>query len=178
MPSSCSKAVRFIALVPHRDGAAPLMAHKARLFAAGAFGAYSFPPAAPLEAVSRAFSLGELKGLARSIREANDTIRFGLPVIRSYPPFTFWGPELEMAMPRIEGDMVLWRSEPPVWCAALVPGGEAGFFPSPPAGSFRAAMIANLIIRPLGQGAIDYSFEWKLGRPVWLPRPSRPPRGL
>jgi hypothetical protein len=52
----------------------------------------------------------------------------------------------------------------------------------PPAnpGFFRAAMVANLRIRPLDNAfpaeavpapAENYSFEWRLGKPRWLPSP-------
>ncbi|MDR2517937.1 MAG: hypothetical protein LBD13_00795 [Spirochaetaceae bacterium] len=173
MPCSKPKPVRFIALIPHRDSAAPLEAYRSRLFAAGARGAYSFPAAAPLAAVSRALLPEELKALACSLREANASIRLGAPSSCAYPPFVFWGPELEMAAPGITGgpDLVLWQHWPPVLCAALVPRGREGLFspPPPPQGAFKAAMVANLIIRPLGQGDADYSFIWKIGSPVWLP---------
>jgi hypothetical protein len=47
--------------------------------------------------------------------------------------------------------------------------------PSPPAPSvaFRAAMAANLAIRPLESGEKGYSFEWRTGEPVWLPKPDK-----
>ena len=68
----------------------------------------------------------------------------------------------------------------PVLCAALVdPGFDPGGTDSPgdepiykeaPAISFRAASLANLAIRPIGGGDPDYSFEWRISPPVWLPR--------
>jgi hypothetical protein len=50
----------------------------------------------------------------------------------------------------------------------------------PPArpGFFRAAMVANLAIKPLNgafpassvpEAAENYSFEWRMGKPRWLP---------
>jgi hypothetical protein len=57
----------------------------------------------------------------------------------------------------------------------------------PPAnpGFFRAAMAANLTIRPLERAflrssvpaaAENYSFQWRIGRPRWLPSLRNPRR--
>jgi hypothetical protein len=35
--------------------------------------------------------------------------------------------------------------------------------------SFRAAALANFLIRPLTYGAKDFSFEWEIGKLAWLP---------
>jgi hypothetical protein len=40
--------------------------------------------------------------------------------------------------------------------------------PMPPV-SFRAAMIANMTLTPLGRGEAAYSFVWQIGEAVWLP---------
>jgi hypothetical protein len=40
--------------------------------------------------------------------------------------------------------------------------------------AFRAAMAANLALRFLDSGEKGYSFEWRIGEPVWLPKPARP----
>jgi len=61
----------------------------------------------------------------------------------------------------------------PILCAAMVhsarnSGGENAVCEESPALSFRAASLANLAIRPLGAGELDYSFEWKMGPRVWL----------
>ncbi|MDR2493606.1 MAG: hypothetical protein LBD24_00095 [Spirochaetaceae bacterium] len=163
------KPIRFIALIPHRDSAALIERYRTRLFAAGVAGAYSFPVAAPLAAVSRAFTPSELKNLARTLRNTNPVISFGTLREESWPPFTFCGPELNMTPPELAEDRVLWRCSPPLLCAALITTGESRSLPPPPTGSFRAALVANLIIRALGQGHRAYSFEWNTGTPFWLP---------
>jgi hypothetical protein len=46
---------------------------------------------------------------------------------------------------------------------------------------FRAAMVANLVIKPLSaadpspspEGEAPYSFAWRIAPPHWLPSPSR-----
>ena len=47
------------------------------------------------------------------------------------------------------------------------------YLPPAPVVSFRAAALANLAIRPLAGSSSsqvpDYSFEWNIGTPVWLP---------
>ena len=60
--------MRFIILVPHRDALKPLEEYRQRLFAAGFYGAYSFPLSAILAEVSRPFNREELKTLAGNIR--------------------------------------------------------------------------------------------------------------
>jgi hypothetical protein len=54
--------------------------------------------------------------------------------------------------------------------------------PPPAPGFFRAAMVANLAIKPLDgafpAGAVpgaeeNYSFAWHTGKPRWLPSPRR-----
>jgi hypothetical protein len=59
----------------------------------------------------------------------------------------------------------------PVFGGALVSAGDGPGtnLPAPPRISFRAAAMANMNYRPLGRG--EYSFEWTIGKPAWLPRP-------
>ena len=80
-------------------------------------------------------------------------------------------------------DKLLCQLIPPVLCAALLsPEGnsknaalaEKLNSAKAPSCSFRAASLANLTIRPLKGAAqenplADYSFEWKISQPVWLP---------
>ena len=94
--------------------------------------------------------------------------------------FPFFGPLLalridENAFPETALPKILRVFSHPMLCAALVE-------PVPsappclrerleePVLSFRAASLANLAIRPLSSGDPDYSFEWKIGPPVWLPK--------
>ena len=180
---------RFIILKPHRDSSRPLEEYRRRLFAAGFCGAYSFPAAAPLAVVSRPFCREELKALARSIRELSGKTEgkiqsSGTALNRAIGKYSFFGPQLSLSVNEglfgLAKDKVLHVFLSPVFCATLVdsefdpvgtnrPGenltpGEA------PILSFRAASLANLAIRPLGAGDSAYSFEWRIGPPVWLPK--------
>jgi hypothetical protein len=171
-------ACRFIVLVPHRDPLRLLEEYRARLFAAGFPGAYSFPMAAPLASVSRFFSVDELKGLARNIRGLTSG-KFTTEGTGFYAEgeqgLPFFGPRLniyieESLFPPTARAKILGVFSPPVLCAALLAPKERPPSEEGPVISFRAASLANLAIRPLENGAAGYSFEWKMGPLVWLPK--------
>jgi hypothetical protein len=179
-----SEPLRFIILIPHRDGGRILEEYRRELFASGLSGAFSFPAAAPLALVSRPFSGEELKALAAGMRElslrngGDGKFRPAGAGTAASPAggFRFFGPLLEPwdpALLSLGGSKALYRFPALCLCAALLgPGDEPAS-----AGltlSFRAAMIANLAIRPLDQGEEGYSFAWKTGRPVWLPAYKKP----
>ena len=169
---------RFIILIPHRDSIKPLVEFRQKLFAAGYPGAWSFPVAAPLASVSRSFNRDELKALARDIRfltkENDGKISSDCSALAGCSgKFTFFGPRLglpsnENLFPKTALEKILYIFFPPVLCTALVNGNSVS--EEAPAVSFRAASLANLAIRPLGAGESAYSFEWKIGPPVWLPK--------
>jgi hypothetical protein len=172
-------AYRFIILVPHRDALEALEKYRKRLFSTGFYGAYSFPMAAPLALVSRPLSREELKELGRNIRDLSKgkdgKIISGSAVQVNYSDkITFFGPSLsielkESIFPESARDKILHVFSPPVLCVAL-PGSEEKPFPEEgPALSFRAAALVNLTLSPLDCGAAAYSFEWRMGHPVWLP---------
>jgi hypothetical protein len=179
--------LRFVVLLPHRDAGKILRDYRRRLFAAGFPGAFSFPAAAPLALVSRPLSAGELRDLARALRQAS---------IEGGRDGTFTaGPLGSLAFPKAAAPFAglslfgLVLDPPPqapvpdarpfpalILCGALVPEGASAPAPVPGALSFRAAAVANLVIRPLDLPPGPepaYSFEWKTGRPYWLP-PYRP----
>ena len=203
---------RLIVLVPHRDSLIPFDKYRARLFAAGFPGAFSFPMAAPLASVSRSFSMDELKELGRNIRlltvendgKINCTGSAGIklsikkkpqsnteeerrPLTEATPTcwrehqdekeqnLSFFGPLLTLTIeeslfsPSARAKIIDILS-PPVLCAALVCPNEIPPSDEGPALSFRAASIANLAIRPLESGAAGYSFEWRIGPLIWLPK--------
>ncbi|MDR0524713.1 MAG: hypothetical protein LBG90_02440 [Spirochaetaceae bacterium] len=177
MTKVSSKPIRFVALIPHRDALFGIEAYKRQLFEAGVIGAYSFPAVAPLGAFSRPLSLEELKTLAVFLREASrnkdkpGTFIPGEPRVLRYASGTtvlrLFGPEL--AGPAISLDA------PGVWFPSTVLGAGllpdfAENLPPPPPCFFRAAMLANMVLRPLKSGAEGYSFEWKFGAKVWLPK--------
>ena len=174
---------RFIILFPARDTEKILDEYRAALFAKGFYGAYSFPPAAPLAEVSRHFSRDELKELAVNIRKltiAHDG-KISSALIGANTGFgelSFFGPELDLPAaekiyPETAKCKIIRSLFPPVLCAALVHPGEKPFPNEGPLFSFRAAALANMAIRPLPGGdkgeATVYSFEWKTGEPAWLP---------
>jgi len=185
---------RFIVLVPHRDSLRPFEEYRAKLFAAGVPGAWSFPTAAPLASVSRSLGSDELKELARNIRElTNKTggkiICSGSVLEKSTTENTekhtegteekeglsFFGiplnlPIEEAIFPKTARAKILGIFTPPVLCAALLTSGEKPPSEEGPILSFRAASLANLAMRPLESGAAGYSFEWKIGPLVWLPK--------
>jgi hypothetical protein len=197
--ANLTRHLRFILLLPHRDCGKVLRAYSRRLFAGGFWGAYSFPSALPLGIVSRPFTRAELKELATALRNltlARDgKIRTGLPVRVSplgggvpketgnalspeeAPGFTLFGPSLNLELPPEfpPAEIFRFRFSSPVLCAALIPRNlPKQAAPPPPSLSFRAAAVANMILRPLSGGDKSenfegYSFEWKIGERVWLP---------
>jgi hypothetical protein len=174
--------LRFIILIPHRDGGRILEEYRQKLFASGLAGAFSFPAAAPLALVSRPFDREELKALAGEMRELSlekggeGKFRSAGVAAPSGGGLRFFGPLLapwDENLPSLGGGKILYRFPALCLCAAIlgpadVPA-EAG-----PELSFRAAMTANLVIRPLDQGERGYSFAWKTGRPLWLPGYRKP----
>ena len=171
---------RFIILIPHRDALKPFEDYRKKIFKAGNFGAYSFPLAAPLAVVSRSFSPDELKELGRNIRnltkEKNGKILSESTAQAAYgDKFIFFGPALDLRVkeeifPQTARETFIHTLSPPVLCAALFSPDEKPVSDEGPALSFRAASLANLAIRRLGCGAPVYSFEWRVGAQVWLPK--------
>ena len=182
---------RFIILVPHRDSLKPVEEYRKRLFAAGFAGAYSFPLSAPLAVVSRPFSREELKALARTIRDftvstsgtsgtsgTNGKILTTerREAIQTAARCSWLDLPLSLSMdesffPEATKEKLVSIFSPPTLRVALVDSGETPpAREEPPVLSFRAAYLANLIIRPLPAGDPRYSFEWRIGHPVWLPK--------
>jgi hypothetical protein len=182
--------LRFILLVPHRDSGRILETYRHRLFAGGLAGAFSFPVAVPLARTARPLDREELRTLAGELRslslqkEGDGKFRAARTGVVPCEPggFSFFGPLLEpgpsgdgASLPSLAGEKILLRFPALCLCAALL-GEREG----PPGGaeeldlSFRAAMVANMSIRPLSSGEAGYSFMWKIGRPAWLPAYKEP----
>ena len=162
--------IRYIVLVPHRDAVKILDEYRQKLFAAGFEGALSFPSVSPLALVSRPFKREELKGLAGNIRRVcnENGGKFLADKNALNPPF--FGPRLNLSVngtifPESAKKKILEILSPALLCAALVKS-ESPALCEEFNLSFRAAALANLAVRPL---AGEYSLEWKLGPPVWLP---------
>jgi hypothetical protein len=145
--------------------------YRQALFRAGFWGAYSFPIAAPIAQVSRPLEREVLKRIAMSVRQGTDgKIRTGAGGLVSGGGLTLFGPVLDLPLPALPSDAVLYRFPSLVLCAALVKGPVPLITQEPPSLCFRAAMLANLLLRPLPAPCGTYSFEWKIGVPVWLPK--------
>ena len=185
------KTARFLVLLPHRDSRNLLENYRQKLFAFGFAGAYSFPPAAPLALLSRSLDRNELKQIAREIRKItltrngkitagnSDTVHF--PAGGPFENAAFFGPVLDLqppeSIPGIDNEKTLYVLPKAVLCAAVTDPANSSAFSNtaclnPPdltPFSFRAAIITNLVIRPLENGAAPFSFEWRLGPECWLP---------
>ena len=191
------KLLHFAILVPHPDLAAPLRGQSRFLFAAGMSGAWSFPQAAPLALLKRPLGGADLRDLAAALLEATlprgGKIALGKPILVPCPGFhSFFGPGLDLEPPPLSCSAVVHPFPVLAVCAALAAPAEAPLAGQirdlPPAhpGFFRAAMVANLAIKPLDgafpAGAVpgaaeNYSFEWRMGTARWLPPLRRSGRG-
>jgi hypothetical protein len=181
--------LHFVIIVPHPDLAASLRGQSRFLFAAGMNGAWSFPHAAPLALLQRPLGEAELRDLAAALREATlprgGKIALGKPVLIPCPGFhSFFGPALDVAPPPLPCPAVVHAFPALAVGIALAAPAEAPLLEQirdlPPArpGFFRAGMVANLAIKPLNgafpassvpAAAENYSFEWRMGKPRWLP---------
>jgi hypothetical protein len=174
---------RFAVLIPHRDSRRLLENYRSSLFAAGCRGAYSFPVLVPLASLTRPLKPPELKALASFLREASlKNERSGkitttaMTEVQSPGVFRFRGPALDLPPPpwsRIASDAVYRPFPVLVLCAALVGSEEPELktaLPDPPFIAFRAAAVANMVIKALPSGAEGYSFKWRIGKLFWLPR--------
>ena len=178
---------RFLVLIPHRDAAILFNEYRQKLFSMGIPGAHSFPTAAPLAELSQPLSREELRELAVKVREQTNknngiiqcsgTVTTGC-ADKNFKELTFYGLKLSLESvnglipgaakgkissflaPPILPSFVGCRDDP---CAAEKKLAAA------PSLAFRAAALANLIIRPLYAETPNYSFEWKISEPVWLP---------
>lgn len=183
MKSSDNAIIRLLVLVPHRDTRRILRVYGGKLFQSGFFGARSFPPVAPLGVVSQSLSRETLLMLAKSLRNRiNRLNREGKCTTQgwatvSIPSFPTLG-GLNLALSPLEFEPTLGiRALSPVLLGLTILGStdtehhSDRFFLDileKPL-SFRAAALANFLIRPLPYGERDFSFEWEIGKLAWLP---------
>ena len=186
MKTSKQRFQRLLVLVPHRDVRRQLRSWSASLFAAGLYGAWSFPWVAPLAKLNRFLSAEELKRLARSLRQgvknaggkflagssatatlANETLFVFGPALDIELPDSFFDDASEAVvspiLPLVLGSAVLFGTR----------DANNSPIPSPqstlPKISFRAAALANMSYRVLTSGNSLY-FNWKIGPLHWLPK--------
>ncbi|GHV74363.1 hypothetical protein AGMMS49940_16650 [Spirochaetia bacterium] len=182
-----NKDFHFVLLIPHRDMAGPLRTLSRFLFASGLPGAWSFPQAAPLALVKRPLSPAALQSLASNLRSAaqdsaGGKINLGPPELVPCPLFHgFFGPTLDLSPPPLPYPGVLYPFPRIVLCTGVVARGDAVLLTDipdiPPVSPafFRAAMVANMTIRPLiPEPPENYSFTWRIGKPRWLPSYRKP----
>ena len=184
----------FFVLVPHGDVRLVLRKYSDSLFKNGFHGAYSFPWAAPLAALSHPLSEDELKYCARTLREAvinqnlsdeaAETQREGRGIFYAdESSFTAFGDGLALFGPCLSGfpppnsgiyggitGKVTSFFSPPVIGTCLLPKGlpKGDCHSISPQISFRAAAVANMFWRVNDQGGSFYS-KWKIGKLHWLP---------
>jgi hypothetical protein len=96
------------------------------------------------------------------------------PLPQDAMPSTSVAPQdaLGSALSALPQEALVFRFPHLILSAALLGHGDerlvTNLSPMPPV-SFRAAMIANMTLTPLGCGETAYSFAWQIGEPVWLP---------
>jgi len=178
-------AGRFLVLLPHRESRKLLENYRRELFAAGCKGAHSFPPVAFLAGLSRPMNRETLKIVAQTIREntvvRDGKITAGCTDTVPFPQNSFMGilgiqdfsgPSLDLSLPDFSalpgGDAVMHVFPKIALCASVNSIGNPLNRDCVPF-SFRAAIITNLLIRPLENGAKPWSFQWRLGPECWLP---------
>ena len=166
----------FLVLVPHRDVRLVLRNYSSSLFRAGFSGAFCFPWAAPLAAVSRALDDAELKNFTRVLREAlGSKICAGQPGTCEFENTAIFGPRIEIgdfsgALTNMAGKVTEIFPQPVIGaCLLSASETESAAFPPPPELSFRAAAVANLYWRRTDEGGA-LSARWKIGKLCWLPK--------
>jgi len=171
----------FLVLVPHRDTRLILRNYSSSLFKAGAAGAYHFPWAAPLAALSQPLSAEELKICARFLRKAATEGKINATDAAAT---TFSGAEgTALLGPRINigvssdlfgedgAQKITSFFSPLVIGACLLSAGEdTTTLPPPPQLSFRAAAVANMYWRTVRTDSAVIGYKWKIGKLCWLPK--------
>ncbi|MDR1142846.1 MAG: hypothetical protein LBK77_01350 [Spirochaetaceae bacterium] len=186
--NSPDHSLHLVVLVPHRDCLPLLDEYRRALFAAGLAGAWSFPPVAPIALLGAPLPAGTLKALAAELRRllGNRKIVSG-PAAGCVAPgktaggasrgIRLFGPVLDLpwlpCLSRLSlAEETLFPWEKPVLAPAVLdPRERVPDKHIPLALSFRAAALANLVLRPASCGEAGYSFAWETGPLFWLPKP-------
>ncbi len=173
------RALRILALMPHRDAGRTLQEISTRYFKTGALGARSLPILAPLAVLDKPLSRFELSALAAEMRRttlsgAKDGKIAGLsisPARYSFFP-DFQGVFLDLPLPCPDSfkseSIIAWAPQAAL-CLALLKPGETLDPVVPPPFAFRNAFLVNMLLRFDMQGLLPYSLSWEAGRETWLP---------
>jgi hypothetical protein len=191
-PHTAIKASRLVVLVPHRDVAFRVRAVREALFARGFWGAWSFPAVVPLAESDGALPERSLKEAARALaaarKAAGGTFRFGPGAeLRLAGGARLWGLRLTPEFPEFAETFArAWGTAALPFTLALTllpPDGTPSGLDEDTAGAFRAALpvfraaaLANMLYAPLPAGERGYSFQWKIGKPAWLPKETALPQ--
>jgi hypothetical protein len=188
METEKKRTYKFLVLAPHRDIRIELQkncdsAIKAA-FKAQLAEAYTFPRVTPLVSLSRALEDGELKQIARSLREktGKNKIFTQEDAVVPFPcdekNLVLSGPRLDIDIPRdffkniskiinycfpsfVIGCFLKTENNTKLNVSCETPRKKLGF---------RAAAVANMYWKTLQiDGEICY--KWKIGKLFWLPRP-------
>ncbi|MDR2865365.1 MAG: hypothetical protein LBV68_07145 [Spirochaetaceae bacterium] len=175
--------IRLVVLVPHRDAVLKIRQGKRKLFSQAFFGAYSFPIAAPLARLDRPLNINELKNAAEFLREERAAsggviCGGGRGAVTFTGGYVFFGTVLSLSAPMLSAEASPVYFPQIILCETLIEKSMekptedqkemciAAEFPlADEKLSFRAAALANMVIREL---ETPLSFEWKIGRAVWL----------
>ncbi|MDR2808057.1 MAG: hypothetical protein LBB43_03520 [Spirochaetaceae bacterium] len=170
--------MRSVVLIPHRNITPLMHEYRRRLFAAEVRGAWAFPLVAPIVLVTRAYSKSELQKLGQTIRALSCTNSRDGRIYATKTGYcsidtgiTLFGPVLEMpivALDDFPAGTVARQFPAITLCTAL-----SDVMSDPPPISpffFRAASLANMIVSPLDCGVSGFSYQWKIGEQIWLPK--------
>jgi len=177
----------FLVLVPHNEIRDILRKNREKIFKeAFREAAYDFPFAAPVASLSQPLSGGELKHIARLLREITGGAKFNA-VDCSYAVFPsspdnmkLFGPKLDLILPPCAlgtaAEKIKSIFSPVVIGACLTPEifeppvrGSYSRLTSSPEISFRAAAVANMYWQPCRLKG-EKCFKWKIDRLFWLPK--------
>jgi len=188
METDKKRTYKFLVLVPHRDIRVELLKNSDSALKAALktqlTGVYTFPRVTPLASLSQALEDGELKQIARSLREitGKNKIFAEEDAVAAFPccekEFTLCGPRLDIAVHQDFFKIVSKKIK------YIFPSFVIGCFlktenntklnilceTQQKKSGFRAAAVANMYWRALRiNGEICY--KWKIGKLFWLPRP-------
>jgi len=165
---------KFLVLVPHRDVRQEMRKYSASLFTAGFPGAFCFPWAAPLAALSQALNEEELKHFSRVLREIiGSKLYADKAAVCALEKETLFGPLIDIGdfsgAPGNAAEKVTKIFPHPVIGSCLLTScAESADLPAPPQLSFSAAAVANMHWTRTDEGGA-FSVKWKIGKLFWLP---------
>ena len=175
---SIPQILRYVILVPHRDSLNAMEDLRKELFGYGFLGAYSFPLSAPLLRVSSPFSINQLKEFASMIKKGRKNINCnGKNMLINSDELSFYGPALDLytdnaIIPVSAAEKVIKIYNPVLFSASIINNIKNNTINEKiiqnNSFSFRSACLRNLSIKKLGNNDDYYSYEWKMGKEVWL----------